>query len=110
MITSAGGSFPSNKSATISQRGGARLGLLNATWPFARLSADELTLQLSCLGWRFEFRNDHSLVLSRYGGLVSSGLQIEHQNRSYPNRIIFWCWNFQALSEQLNKLGYRVRA
>ncbi len=92
----------------FSQIGGARIGFINATWPFARLSADRDAIALRCL-LKFTFPRDQIIALSRYRGFTSTGLQIEHRVPRYPGFMLFWTFNFERLKAELETLGYTVR-
>jgi hypothetical protein len=94
--------------STFAQIGGARIGLANATWPLARLSADRDAIGLRCL-FKFTFPRDSITRLSRYRGFTSSGLQIEHTVPRYPRFMLFWTFSFDALKAELEGLGYTVR-
>ncbi len=102
--------------ATYAQTGGARLDSLNASWPFAELSADSESLRLSCLGREYVFPRDAIRRLSRHRGIFSVGLRIEHREPSAPEFIVFWAsvffWTagFGKLKEQLEKLGYEIQS
>jgi hypothetical protein len=93
--------------STFAQIGGARIGLVNATWPFARLSADRDAVALRCL-FKFTFPRDRITRLSRYRGFISTGLQIEHTVPRYPEFMLFWTFSFDELKCELEGLGYRV--
>jgi hypothetical protein len=93
---------------SFSQRGGARIGLMNATYPFAALLVDGDMLRLSCLGRQYAFAKD-SVELSRYRGLFSVGLRIEHNLSIYPRFIVFWVGSFSDLKRKLEGLEYTVR-
>jgi hypothetical protein len=92
----------------LSVTGGARLGLFNATWPFARLTADANTLRLSVLGAPLTFTRESVIELTAMRGFFSRGLQIKHAESAYPKRIIFWCFNLEALTAGLGRLGWVV--
>ena len=92
----------------LSVTGGARLELFNATWPFARLTADANTLRLSVLGAPLKFTRESVLELSAMRGFFSRGLQIKHAESAYPKRIIFWCFNLDKLMAGLRRLGWMV--
>jgi len=100
----------------FSQTGGARLGLFNATYPFATLSADSNALQLSCFSRDYAFPKDKIRKLSRYRGIFSVGLRIEHTEQSFPQFVVFWAsiffWTsgFQTLKRQLESLGYDIES
>jgi hypothetical protein len=93
---------------TFSQIGGARLGLFNATWPFAKLVVEPEELKLSVLGIKFVFPKASITKIGKYTRFVSTGLRIEHSKKRVPSFIVFWTPNFSALSKELAALGYRV--
>src|ERR1019366_4785782 len=86
-----------NELAEASFRGGARLGWVNATWPFATLKVSRNELRLSSLG-SHEFSPSQIVSLEPYGSipLFSSGIRINHNRPDYPNTIIFWCMGSRA--------------
>ncbi|HUI96486.1 MAG TPA: hypothetical protein VLX44_12085 [Xanthobacteraceae bacterium] len=95
---------------TFAQIGGARIGFFNATWPFARLSADRDAIALRLLLIiKFTFPRDRIRRLSRYSRFFSTGLQIEHAVGYLPKFMLFWTFDFGTLKAQLESLGYEVR-
>jgi uncharacterized FAD-dependent dehydrogenase len=98
---------------TFSQIGGMRVGnnsllALNATWPFASLQVDDSILTLGCLGQEWVFPKSSIQRLSKYSGLFSVGLRVEHSNESYDKFIVFWTVQFTILRQELEKRGYSV--
>jgi hypothetical protein len=93
--------------STFAQIGGARIGLFNASWPFARLSATRDAIALRC-GFKFTFPRDAIRRLSRHDGAFSTGLRIEHDVPGYPAFFVFWTFRFETLSAQLQALGYEI--
>ena len=102
-------------SETFTQTGGARLGMFNASWPFATLSATPDVLRLTCLGRDYSFPKGSIRSLNRHRGIFSTGLRIEHTDSSFPEFVVFWAslffWTsgFQKLKTQLQSLGYEIR-
>ena len=86
----------------------------NATWPFAKLSATEDALQLSCLGRDYPFPRQSIRGLRRHRGIFSVGLRIEHNVPSFPASVVFWAsvffWTsgFRKLKTELERLGYEI--
>jgi hypothetical protein len=95
--------------STFAQTGGARIGFFNASWPFARLSADRDAIVLRCLFLKFTFPRESIARLSRYRGFTTKGLQIEHTVPRYPVLMLFWTFSFDVLKAELEALGYTVR-
>jgi hypothetical protein len=101
---------------TFSQIGGARLGLMNATWPFARLVANSDELTLRVLVFKFSFPKGSVARVSEHDGLlagvlprfITSGLRIEHHNKNAPSFIVFWTPHSSALLKQLASMGYQT--
>jgi len=97
------------------QKGGARLGWLSASWPFARLSASRESLRLSCPGRDYVFPRSSIRKLSRHRGIFSVGLRIEQRDEVAPEFIVFWAsvffWSsgFRKLRAHLEGLGYEIQ-
>jgi hypothetical protein len=101
--------------ATFSQKGGARVGWKNITWPYAILSGGCEALRLSCFGQDYVFHKSKIEGLSKFRGMISVGLQIDHTVPLYPEFIVFWIspipWTarpFERLKTRLESLGYQV--
>jgi hypothetical protein len=97
------------------QCGGARVGAespiarINLTWPFATLTADADKLVVVLVGFiYFEFRKNSLVRLSRYEGLFSKGLRIEHVARGAPAFIVFWTFDYDALAAALEAVSKLV--
>jgi hypothetical protein len=99
---------PAGEKPALSMTGGARLGMFNATWPFARLTADPKTLKLSVLGKAIVFPRERVIELIAMKGFITHGLEIRHAQDSYPSRIIFWTFSPSALRAGLESIGWRV--
>src|SRR5690348_12204392 len=71
--------------------GGARLGWVNATWPFGRLtiSPGQLTISLAFVG-EYTFAPSEISGFERCG-IASNGIRIVHMRSDYPETIIFRC-------------------
>jgi hypothetical protein len=98
----------------FSTTGGARLDGLNWTASFATLSGNKDELRLSVPGREYVFPKNNDLRLSRYRGVFSVGLRIEHDDETVPQFVVFWApvffWTsgFRNLKIQLESLGYKV--
>ena len=73
--------------------GGARIGLFNVTWPFAKLSvtADQLTLKVMFSG-TYQFPENSVIAIHKFVRIpfFGSGIRIEHSVSEYPRHIVFW--------------------
>jgi len=74
--------------------GGAHVGWINASWPFAKLSAtpEKLTLSISVLG-TYTFAPERVSTIEKYVMIpvLASGVRIHHCSPDCPVRVIFWC-------------------
>ena len=75
--------------AKISSTGGAGIGLVNASWPFAWLTVtrDRLELNATLIG-KYTFAPGQVISLDKYHG---RGIRITHNVLTYPRHIVFWC-------------------
>jgi hypothetical protein len=74
-------------------KGGARVGWVNATWPFATLSASSTQLAISSLFvGSYAFEPNDVVTLEVYGSIpiLTRGLRIVHKRNDYPATVIFW--------------------
>ena len=94
--------------------GGARMGLFNATWPFAKLivSADKLVLSVLFLG-NYDFCPHDVIWLEQYGliPLLQSGLRIVHSRSDYPPLVVFWTMGSRKkLLARIRNIGFSPSA
>jgi hypothetical protein len=100
--------------AAFSQIGGARINLMNVTYPYAELSIFRNALRLTCLDREYVFLRGNIIALAKYRGLFSTGLNIRHSVPTYPEFIVFWVnifgWRsrYAMLKKQLQAFGYEV--
>jgi hypothetical protein len=92
-------------------RGGAQVGWVHASWPFARLTAEAGILTLMCLG-TYTFTPSEVVALEPYGSIpvLARGIRIKHNRRDYPKKIIFWCIGRRdAALTEVAKTGFSPR-
>lgn len=92
----------------ISFTGGARIGMANATWPFASLkvSKDRLDLNATIVG-NLVFRPEDVISIEPYSGMMSSGLKINHRVTKYKDKVIFWTFkNPNEIIRQIRQTGF----
>ncbi len=98
--------------AGYSQVGGVRIGrgffALNATWPFATIFVASTGLSIKSVVRDLSFPRHVILGLDVHPGLLSTGLRIRHAAIEYPDVVIFWTFNIDALQKELVQRGYTV--
>jgi len=101
-------------SVVVTSMGGARIGWMNATWPFARLTVNAQTMSLAVLILgTYTFSPKDVASLKPYGSLpvLGRGIQVIHTNPTYPPKIIFWCFGSpERLIQRIVELGFRPSA
>lgn len=88
--------------------GGARIGMANATWPFASLKVtkDRLDLNATIVG-NLVFRPADIISIEPYSGGMSSGLKINHRVPKYKDKVIFWTFkNPNEIIRQIQQTGF----
>lgn len=88
--------------------GGARIGMANATWPFASLKVtkDRLDLNATIVG-NLVFRPADIISIEPYSGGMSSGLKINHRVPKYKDKVIFWTFkNPSEIIRQIQQTGF----
>src|SRR4030095_3055997 len=95
---------------TIAFTGGARLGWVQATWPFGRLSISpgQLTISLAFVG-RYTFAPSDVSALERCG-IAANGVRIVHTRSDYPQTVIFWCGGrVERVLDAATRAGFHER-
>jgi len=98
----------------ISHTGGARIGWVNATWPFAALTAtrDSLTLNATLVG-RYSFTPDQVVSIERHTVIpvLGWGIRINHNVPKYPKKTVFWCFGSpNMLISRIEEVGFIPQA
>lgn len=91
--------------------GGARIGMMNVTWPFAKLvvDADELRLYSMLHRVCFKKADIKKITIVNYVPLIAQGIKIEHVVPRYKKHIIFWCLKSPIqLIQELKQLSWNV--
>src|SRR5689334_17324675 len=91
-------------------RGGARVGMWNATWPFASLDVSRSALVLSVwLLGKFTLSPQQVVAVEPWRSLplIGNGVRIRHSIARYPETLIFWCFvDPEEVTRKLRELGY----
>ncbi|WP_268225815.1 hypothetical protein [Sinomicrobium oceani] len=96
----------------ITKIGGVRIGIMNATWPFARLIVDSRELKLITIMGKYVFRKEDIIEIKNvtYIPIIAQGIKIEHKIPRYNKLIIFWILsNPQKFMEGIKQKGFMVR-
>lgn len=90
--------------------GGARIGMANASYPFADLYVDKniLKINASIVG-NFVFRPEDIISIETYNfiPLIAQGIKINHKIANYNSKIIFWTFNNpETVLTEIKKTGF----
>ncbi|PIQ17272.1 MAG: hypothetical protein COW66_13000 [Flavobacteriaceae bacterium CG18_big_fil_WC_8_21_14_2_50_34_36] len=92
--------------------GGARIGKMNATWPFAKLVVDSEELSIYSMLHKFYFKKEDIKTISvvNYIPFIAHGIRISHVVQKYNKHIIFWCLsNPEKLIKELKEISWDVK-
>lgn len=94
----------------IKKTGGARIGMANATWPFATLKAnkDKLELNATIIG-NLVFKPSDIISIEPYGIIpfIGKGIRINHRVDKYKSKVIFWTFgNPNTLIKKIKQTGF----
>lgn len=95
----------------VNERGGARIGMTRATWPFATLKVtkDKLELDVSLVD-NLVFAPEDIVAIVPCSGLFTKGLRIIHRVSKYREAIIFWpIKNYEDLIKGIEQTGFLVQ-
>lgn len=90
--------------------GGARIGMANATFPFATLKVnkDRLELNASIIG-NLTFQSSDILSIEPYTmiPIIGQGIKINHRVSSYKEKVIFWTFKDpDTVVRQIQSTGF----
>jgi hypothetical protein len=99
---------------TFETTGGVTVGWVNASWPFAKLTATQNSLRIvvRLLG-NYSFTPETVVAITRYSvvPILGWGIQIQHCVPEYPERFTFWCiGNPDALLTGIRESGFHPQA
>ncbi len=92
----------------INFTGGARIGMANASFPFATLKVrkNSLVLNAGIIG-NLSFKPTDIISIEPYSGFMSSGLKIKHKVPRYKEKVIFWTFkNPNEIIRQIQQIGF----
>ena len=95
--------------STLAVIGGASIGWVSASWPFAKLAASPRSLKLTGLLGSYELSPREVVSLEPSGSIpfFSSGIRIVHTRADYPKRMLFFSFrNPRALVEKIRASGF----
>lgn len=75
----------------LTQRGGAQIGWMGASWPFASLQIAPNSLTVSVLGnYAFTPFDVHAIEPVGFIPILNMGIRIHHTRPDYPEKIVFY--------------------
>ena len=90
--------------------GGARIGMANATWPFASLKVtkERLDLNATIVG-NLVFRPEDLISIEPYYmmPIIGQGIKINHRVPKYKDKVVFWTFkNPKEVIRQIQQTGF----
>ena len=88
--------------------GGARIGMANASWPFATLKVNENIMTFNTgISGKLTFNSNEIISITPYSGFMSNGIQINHKVSKYNEKVIFWTFKKpELLINQIKQIGF----
>ena len=83
-------------------------GVWYGTSSFYAINVTQSELALHCFGKRARIPKDSVRRISRWRGLFSTGVRIEHSAGGIEPFVVFWTPNFQQVAGALETAGYVV--
>ena len=94
----------------LSITGGARVGWINATWPFAKLTVQKNKIDLNAtLIGKYSFTQEQIISINKYTTIpiLGWGIQIVHNISEYPKKIIFSSFsNPESIITKIQETGF----
>ena len=99
-----------DKNMNYRQTGGLRVGEMNLTCPFAKISIDPNSVEIKSTfrSKPYQLKKNQIIGLKKYAGVMSSGLQIEHNRKDIPQFIVFWSFKLPELISELEGMDYSI--
>ena len=94
----------------IKFRGGAKIGMMSNSWPFATLTAtkDELRLNAPMIG-NYAFKPADIIAIEPFRYFLNKGLRIKHNVKDYKENVEFWTFRDpEDILNQIRMIGFRV--
>lgn len=90
--------------------GGARIGMANATFPFAKLKVNKEKLEINAtIIGNLVFTTKDIISIEPYQQIpiIGKGLKINHRVPDYKEKVIFWTFkNPEIIIEEIRKTGF----
>jgi hypothetical protein len=75
----------------VSQRGGAQIGWLSASWPLANIRIEHGKMTLNAMG-KYTFATADVQAIEPVGSIpfIGTGIRVHHTKNDYPNKVVFY--------------------
>jgi hypothetical protein len=90
-------------------RGGARIGMFNASWPFARLTLTKDSVLLKVFATEYRLKREEICRFEFFRGWFSSGVMLVHTNSTLDSHVVFWSLSPQEVLSASQELGFEIR-
>jgi hypothetical protein len=91
----------------IEETGGAKIGLVNARWPLAKLTVNKNVLKLnaSIIG-NLYFRPSDIISIEPFSSIPGAGIKINHRVEKYNSKVIFLKSGSSGLISRIESTGF----
>jgi len=89
-------------------RGGARIGLFNATWPFATLTISDTSISLQVFSRRYSLKKEEVTRLEYFRGWFSVGVKIVHKGAVLDSHAVFWSFEPTKVLAEAKRVGFQT--
>ena len=94
----------------IKFRGGAKIGKMSNSWPFATLTATKEELRLNApMTGNYSFKPADIIAIEPFTYFLNKGLRIKHNIKEYKENVEFWTFKDpEAILNQIRMIGFKV--
>lgn len=89
-------------------RGGARIGIWNVSWPFAKMTITDEGITLNVFARAYSLSKERISKVERFRGLFSNGVRIVHDSAETDAHVVFWSFATDRVLTDARDHGFRT--